>query len=407
MAPSEIEAGQSQQSDIHPTTYRYEDLSAAKVFVHITPPEHIQTAINGIITAVVSPERKSKIRLIAQKLKVDNFKMVKQHIREDDFLQPLQTALTALVPEQCINRNANWRAELKPVAPPKTCLDSSFISNTQQPEVDDALAPMSKRRQLPAGERHSSPGSSTTKSAISTGSSGSTAIRSGSKASIRPIRTTKNTAPGPYIKTPRPDFSMGIEREALTSSLSSQNLHSNKANEVLKSLQNRMFQFEAGKPLEPPLISAPTSLTSDLTFPFAVVEGKAYSTGNQIFEAQNQAAVTGACALKIQLSLNNLVDRGVIGSDPQLTTSEHEPLLFFAVCTEGPIYEIWAHWTVVEDDVRMFGSTLLDNCNMILLEQGENFLVKLDNICTWGNGSFVTSVVDRLKKVAERIIPSY
>jgi hypothetical protein len=36
------------------------------------------------------------------------------------------------------------------------------------------------------------------------------------------------------------------------------------------------------------LIPAPRAL--DLLFPFAIVEGKSYSTGKQIFEAENQAA---------------------------------------------------------------------------------------------------------------------
>ena len=46
------------------------------------------------------------------------------------------------------------------------------------------------------------------------------------------------------------------------------------------------------KPDKPLLISVPASRALDLVFPFAVVEGKANSTGNPIFDAENQAAVT-------------------------------------------------------------------------------------------------------------------
>ena len=47
----------------------------------------------------------------------------------------------------------------------------------------------------------------------------------------------------------------------------------------------------------------------------------------------------------------------------------------------------------------MFGSTLLNSCNALLLEQGEDFVVKLANVCFWGAGPFMESVVERLGKV--------
>jgi hypothetical protein len=189
---------------------------------------------------------------------------------------------------------------------------------------------------------------------------------------------------------------MGIQLAALISALASQNLNKVKARTFLTWLQNEMVQHEPDGPLEPMLIPVPAPRALDLAFPFAVVEGKAYSTGKQIFEAENQAAVSGACGLKIQLDLDNLVDRGATGSDALPTTSNTEPPLFFTICTQGPIHELWAHWTLVEDDVRMFGSKLLDSCNTLLLEQGEDFVVGLNNIGLWGLGPFMKSVVERL-----------
>lgn len=52
-------------------------------------------------------------------------------------------------------------------------------------------------------------------------------------------------------------------------------------------------------PPEPVLIIVPTQRESNLTFPTFVFEGKGYSTGKQIFEAQNQAAVSDAGGIKI------------------------------------------------------------------------------------------------------------
>ena len=48
---------------------------------------------------------------------------------------------------------------------------------------------------------------------------------------------------------------------------------------------------------------------SGLVFPFAVVEAQSYSIGKQVFEAQNEVAVSGAGGLKIQLALSELVKR--------------------------------------------------------------------------------------------------
>jgi hypothetical protein len=172
--------------------------------------------------------------------------------------------------------------------------------------------------------------------------------------------------------------------------------------EFLTWLQNEMVEQEPGEPLEPMLIPVPAPRALDLAFPFAVVEGKAYSTGKQIFEAENQAAVSGACALKIQLDLDDLVEQATESSGAQPTSSNTELPLFFSICTQGPIHELWAHWTVVEDDVRMFHSKLLDSCNALLLGRGEEFMLKLNNVGLWGTGPFMKSVVERLGKVARQ-----
>ena len=97
---------------------------------------------------------------------------------------------------------------------------------------------------------------------------------------------------------------------------------------------------ERGGPTELLLIAVPTQRASDIVFPFTVVEGKAYSTGIQIFEAQNQAAVSGASGLKIQLSLNELVKRSTTSSDVPPSLSKDQPPLFFSIYTEGPYHEL-------------------------------------------------------------------
>ena len=157
------------------------------------------------------------------------------------------------------------------------------------------------------------------------------------------------------------------------------------------------------EPDEPALILVPTQRPSTLVFPFAVVEGKAYSTGKLIFEAQNQAAVSGASGLKIQLCLNALVKRATATrSDISSASLEEQPALFFSMCTEGPYYEFWGHYTYIEDGERKFNMALLKSCNGLLLEGLEDFVVAIDNVLRWGTGSFLDSVVERLEKVARR-----
>ncbi|KAM3088670.1 hypothetical protein ACMFMG_000304 [Clarireedia jacksonii] len=164
-------------------------------------------------------------------------------------------------------------------------------------------------------------------------------------------------------------------------------------------LQDEMV--EADGVTEPMLISIPAPRALDLTFPFAVVEGKAYTTGKQISEAENQAVVSAACALKIQLDLNDLVKHHRMRSGISSPPVEIKPALFFSVCTQGPIHELWAHWTIVENKVRKFQSKLVESCNALLPEQGEAFILKPNNVGLWGTGSFKESVVERLGIVAK------
>jgi len=163
-----------------------------------------------------------------------------------------------------------------------------------------------------------------------------------------------------------------------------------------------MTPRERGGPEEPLLIAVPTQRASDLVFPFAVIEGKAYSTGKQVFEAENQAAVSGASGLKIQLCLNELVKRATTSSDVPPIHPNTTPPLFFSVCTEGPYHELYAHYTHIEDGVRKFNQTLLKICNGMLLESVVDFIVVVDNVLRWGTGQFLESVVERLEMVARK-----
>jgi hypothetical protein len=383
IAPSDAATERTQHSSNTTVVYRHKNLAAVEIHMHAEPPDYIQTAIDRIIKAEVSTGRRSELRVIAQELRNGCLKNVRAQAGEDDFIDPIHTALKNLgLKNLCTHEKADWRGELKPMASQQSHFSSSFMSNVQQLDIDDISAPPRKRQQQSALE------SSLTNARTHTPTNDS----------LQSSEMRAPALPGSLVKTPRPDISIGIQHTALISALSSQSLNKVKARKFLEWLQDEMVQHEPDRPREPMLISVPAPRALDLAFPFAVVEGKAYSTGKQIFEAENQASVSGACGLKIQLDLDDLVNRGATGCD----ASDTEPPLFFTVCTQGPIHELWAYWTVVEDDVRMFGSKLLDSCNALLLEQGEDFMVVLSNIVLWGLGPFMKSVVERLRVVARK-----
>lgn len=151
---------------------------------------------------------------------------------------------------------------------------------------------------------------------------------------------------------------MGLLLKALASALSSQGLNEVDALLFLKDLQRMMESRKPEGPEEPILISVPAPRASDLVFPFGVDEGKAYLTGKQISETLNQAAGSGACAIKMQLRLDELVKRNTAEpSKDQLPTrsdglpapsedqtpklpppSEDQIPLFFPIWTEGKLH---------------------------------------------------------------------
>jgi len=155
------------------------------------------------------------------------------------------------------------------------------------------------------------------------------------------------------IKTPHADLSIGIDLEALISALSLQDLNRTQATEFIAWLQNEMVQHELDEPLEPMLLLVPAERALNLAFPFAVVEGKVYSTNEQIIEAENQAEVSMACAHKMLYRLDRMANHG--------TLTIAQPRILFSVTTQDPIHKLYTHWTADEDDVRIFRSRLGDS----------------------------------------------
>lgn len=198
----------------------------------------------------------------------------------------------------------------------------------------------------------------------------------------------------PHIKTPRPDISIGLRDAVVLSALQSQGLTKDSAEEFLECLQ----EANARNRSEPALVSMPTQRAEDIRFPFLLVEGKAYATGKPVYDAQNQVAVAGACALNILHDLDHLA-----GSTDSGGPSNDQPMAF-GVCTEGPYHELWAHYTTMEDSVRRFNMILLKTCNAVALYSDlEGFLVAVDNVMSWGAVNFSENVTKQMRKVVKMV----
>ena len=376
--------------------YRYTHLADAEVYIHVKPPDDIQTAIDAIIKTQPSEERLAQLKAISQVFHDGCAKAVQAAIGEDDCVDLFLDALKAMNHDNiCLRAKADWREELKPKIQQSglnlNFVDFNFTAGDQQQELGDVSSPPWKRQRQFASQHYVSPQTSITDEADSTPAN-------------KPLESNIMPPPTPpekegdrsSIKTPQPDISIGTQRSNLIFALSSQDLNHTKVKQFIAELQKKMVSRESDGLQEPMLISIPAPRASDLVFPFAVVEGKAYSTGKQVFEAENQAAVSGACGLKIQLCLDELA------KSTTTNISKDRPPLFFSICTQGPYYELWVHWTKVEDGVRKFNQALLEICHGVLLKTVDDFIVAVDNVLRWGTGPFLDSVVDRLGKVARK-----
>ena len=120
------------------------------------------------------------------------------------------------------------------------------------------------------------------------------------------------------VKTPRPDVTVGLCHSTVVNALVARGLGEVKASDFLYTLQSQR------------VICSDTAKQGLIRFPPLVVEGKSYATGMTVFEAQNQAAVSGSCMTNLQHKLSRLAER----ASPRPYHSKVP--LAFSICTEGP-----------------------------------------------------------------------
>ena len=190
----------------------------------------------------------------------------------------------------------------------------------------------------------------------------------------------------PLVKTPRPDITAGFHHSIVVEALNAQGLDPKAADDFLVQLQ-----------WEQMLCSDPTGQGTPIRFPPLVFEGKSYATGRTVFEAQNQAAVSGSCMTNLQHTLADLTERASPGS------YRAKAPLAFSICTEGPHIELWVHYTAFKNGVRTYNMNILKTCHASLREGVEEFVKVLDSVLNWACVDFVRDVAEQVALMAKAV----
>ena len=268
----------------------------------------------------------------------------------------------------------DWLPCLKPRAPPATFkLDHLYGSAD---EAKGSIEPPNKRHQ--GDKAYPSPDAS------------------GVACTVERMESLSD--PPSDVKTPRPDISIGLRDDAVINALQLRRLPGPKAKKLIEAL---------AKPHPPKntalLYSRPTHAELQIRFPCLLVEGKSYATIRTIYEAQNQAAVSGACSLKILHDLDDLVYKSDPGSHVK-----RQPVVF-SVCIEGPIHQLWVHYTAIEDGDgdgdgdRIYYMAQVKTCDVGIWDDVPGFLQAVDNVMRWGAERHKDAIAEQLEKVAQAV----
>lgn len=191
------------------------------------------------------------------------------------------------------------------------------------------------------------------------------------------------------VKNPRPDFTIGFRHSTISNALMKRGLSRIKADKFLEFLQ-----------CEWKLCSDPTQNFLNVRFPILVIEGKAYATGKTIFEAQNQAVVSGSCMVNLRQQLIDLFE----GVFPDVRKDEEKIPLAFSICSEGPQIEFWVHHSLLEDDVRSHYMNIVKTCHGALYAGLAEFLMEVDRLMRWMKDEFLNEVAEQLYTLAQHAV---
>lgn len=140
------------------------------------------------------------------------------------------------------------------------------------------------------------------------------------------------------------------------------------------------------------VLSEPHQSAIGLHFPFIVVEAKGLAIGSNMFGAQNQAAVDGACALNILRGLKLTSNSFTLHLSPDQSQPRH---IIFSLVTEGPIHELWVNYQSNEE----FHMTLLRIWRTTIKAHCSEFVEALYRVFGWGVHAFRAGVMSELTTI--------
>lgn len=192
------------------------------------------------------------------------------------------------------------------------------------------------------------------------------------------------------LKDPRPDICVGLSDESLAN-----DLVPGKGRGIARSFLLDLQDTSS-------LISDPHVTPLGLRFPFLIVEAKSGATGGNLYQAQNQAAVSGSAALQILKNMSYLQSAPNMGqggqediefsNQPELSIATL-PELIFSITTEGPIHELWLHFRRSGQDFCM---VCIGAWRITLKDDLVNLIRHLFAVLKWGNGKFRDTIIRAL-----------
>ncbi|KAL8979860.1 MAG: hypothetical protein Q9205_004905 [Flavoplaca limonia] len=375
--------------------YRYNILRRARIQIHSRPPPAtLQSQLDLIFKREVTKERKREVQDMA-KIKSEKFcDNLEGASREDDLVEVAHEALFSMHGDSTLihcrkagkalaeprsglywtvphaDHSSDWNSDLKPT--PQQLLNLSALD---RPTIGDAEDGDRANKRQQSGPPFPSP--NTSQSTMPPPA----AVLPVSSSTVE-IQPSQDGA----VKTPRPDFTCGFRNRTVTKALLDRGLNPSVTADLLEALQ-----------LDKRLCSNPTQHFFELRFPILVIEGKSYSTGRTLFEAENQAAVSGSSMLNLQRQLTKLHD----SVNP--VSGEKKPPLAFSVCTQGPILELWVHHLELEDNITRYHMNITAACHGSLCDDLERFLLKIDCLIEWYKQDYLEEITDQLFAIASHV----
>ncbi|MCJ1261824.1 hypothetical protein MMC22_001692 [Lobaria immixta] len=383
---SETGSRLSQMTSRNPKNYRYVALESANVVVdNGVPPKEVQEQIDAVLQRITSQDEERVLRDVATSIRDKFAELLMAGKGEDDLIEPFFATLSLLFSPGKFShaRKVDWLVCLKPV-PVRFHLNYDLWmapenTQTEAHPTARALFP-TMRSATQANAEYSPPECSLESEAHATDETplANELMPPPPRVQIEPCM---DFSP---IKTPRPDFAVGLSEQDLYKQLHRHEpqLKPTEAKNRLRYLQQMLMRREPGGQQEPLLCSEPTRS----------------STGVRPI-VRPCSAGAGVCALKILRDLDDLANKASALKDVRTPGFQEKPRLVFSISTQGPVHELWAHYTVVEDTEQKFHMSPVGICRATLFSDVLPWLRLVNNVARWGAGEYSEDVVKKLGNV--------